>query len=75
MRSQTARWGITATTWRGRQPLHPIYTAPPRRPPQPQHPAREQAGGHFTRHATPHYARHADERLESIVGRRRRGEG
>ena len=28
--------------------------------------------GHRTRHATPRYARLADERLESIVGRRRR---
>jgi site-specific recombinase XerD len=31
--------------------------------------------GHRTRHATPRYARLADERLESIVGRRRRDEG
>jgi hypothetical protein len=30
--------------------------------------------GHRTRHATPRYARLADERLESIVGRRRRDE-
>ncbi len=31
--------------------------------------------GHRTRHATPRYARLADERLESIVGRRRRDDG
>lgn len=31
--------------------------------------------GHRTRHATLRYARLADERLESIVGRRRGDEG
>ena len=31
--------------------------------------------GHRTWHATPRYTRLADQRLESIVGRRRRDEG
>ena len=35
----------------------------------------QEVHGHRTRLATPRYARLADERLESIVGRRRKDEG